>query len=67
MKARDVEIGGRYLARVNDTWTPVRIDRNANVVWTKAGPRHGGWLGTVLRTNQGVLIRTSARLRKETS
>ncbi len=55
MKKADVEIGGRYVAKVSGNMVAVRIDRESP---------HGGWDATNLTTGRAVRIRTAARLRR---
>ena len=55
MKKADVEMGGRYVAKVSGTLVAVRIDRESP---------YGGWDATNLATGRSVRIRTAARLRR---
>ena len=55
MKKADVEIGGKYIAKVSGTLVAIRIDRESP---------YGGWDGTNLATGRSVRIRTAARLRR---
>ena len=54
MKKAEVQIGGRYVAKVSGTLTTVRIDHE--------NP-HGGWDATNVATGRAVRIRSAARLR----
>lgn len=54
MKKTDVEIGGRYHAKVSGKIVVVRIDRESP---------YGGWDATNLATERQVRIKTAARLR----
>jgi len=55
MKKADVEMGGRYVAKVSGNLVAVRIDRESP---------YGGWDATNLTTGRAVRIRTAARLRR---
>lgn len=55
MKKADVEIGGRYVAKVSGNMVAVRIDRESP---------YGAWDATNLTTGRAVRIRTAARLRR---
>lgn len=54
MKAKDVTIGGTYLAKVSTKVVPVRIDRESP---------YGGWDATNLMTDRQVRIKSAQRLR----
>jgi hypothetical protein len=54
MKKADVQIGGRYVAKVSRL-TVVRIDREAST---------GGWIATNVETGRTVRVRSAARLRR---
>jgi hypothetical protein len=54
MKKKDIQIGGRYLAKVSGKLTVVRIDRES---------RYGGWDATNVATKRSVRIKSAARLR----
>ncbi len=54
MKKADVQIGSRYVAKVSNVLTVVRIDREAPT---------GGWFATNVETGCTVRIRSAARLR----
>jgi len=56
MKKSEVRVGGRYLAKVSGSLSPVRLDRE--------NP-HGGWDGTNLDTGRQVRIKSAQRLRGE--
>jgi len=58
MKKNEVEIGGRYVAKVSGSLTVVRIDRESP---------YGGWDATNVATGRSVRIRTAARLRSSDS
>lgn len=58
MKARDVEIGSVYTAKVSGRVVNVRI--------TAECP-YGGWYAVNELTNKTVRIRTAARLRRRVS
>ena len=55
MKKAEVEIGGRYVAKVSGSLVAVRIDRESP---------YGGWDATNLATGRAVRIRSAARLRR---
>lgn len=55
MKKADVEIGGKYVAKVSGHLVAVRIDRESP---------YGGWDATNLASGRSVRIRTAARLRR---
>jgi len=54
MKKNEVKLGGRYVAKVSDKLTLVRIDRE--------NP-HGGWDATNEKTGKPVRIKSAQRLR----
>ena len=54
MKKNEVKVGGRYVAKVSDKLTLVRIDRE--------NP-HGGWDATNEKTGKPVRIKSAQRLR----
>ena len=54
MKKHEVKVGGRYVAKVSDKLTLVRIDRE--------NP-HGGWDATNEKTGKPVRIKSAQRLR----
>lgn len=54
MKKRDVEIGGRYLAKVSDRIVAIRI--------TAESP-YGGWVATNEETKREIRIKSAQRLR----
>ena len=56
MKKNEVRIGGRYLAKVSGSVSPIRLD---------AESPHGGWDGTNLDTGRQVRIKSAQRLRGE--
>ena len=56
MKKAEIEIGGRYVAKVSGQLTVVRIDSEC---------QYGGWNATNIKTGRQVRIRTAARLRRE--
>ncbi|MGE4157627.1 MAG: winged helix-turn-helix domain-containing protein [Planctomycetota bacterium] len=56
MKKKEVKIGGRYLAKVSGSVSPVRLD---------AESPYGGWDGTNLDTGRQVRIKSAQRLRGE--
>lgn len=55
MKKKDVEIGGRYVAKVSGKLTTIQITREN---------RYGGWHAKNTETGRAVRIRTAARLRR---
>lgn len=55
MKKKDVEIGATYKAKISNSLTEVRIDREYHF---------GGWLATNLRTGRSVRIKSAAKLRE---
>ena len=69
MKAKDVKVGATYIVKVSGVLCPVRIDRECpDVSVGRPGTyqyRHGGWLGTNLKTGRGVRIRSASKLRRE--
>ncbi len=68
MKAKDVRIGGLYIAKVSGKLTTVRIDRvAADVQDSNHNWRIGGWHATNLATCKPVRIRSAARLRGPSS
>ena len=54
MKKHEVKVGGRYVAKVSDKLTLVRIDRE--------NP-HGGWDATNEKTGKALRIKSAQRLR----
>ena len=58
MKAKDVKLGGCYLAKISDRLTVVSIDRESP---------YGGWDATNLKTKRAVRIKSPAKLRRELS
>lgn len=58
MKARDVEIGGVYLAKVSGELVPVKIESACS---------YGGWYAQNLRTGRPIRIKSPLRLRKSLS
>lgn len=56
MKKAEVEIGGRYVAKVGDNLTVVRL--------TTASP-HGGWDAINEKTGRRIRIHSAAKLRGE--
>ena len=54
MKKSEVEIGGKYVAKVSGQLVAVRIDGESP---------YGGWNGTNLATGRSVRVRSAARLR----
>lgn len=56
MKAKQVAIGGKYIAKVGGKEAVVRIDR--------VSP-YGGWDATNIITGRSVRIRSPQRLRRE--
>jgi hypothetical protein len=54
MKKTDVQIGGRYLAKVSGSVVPVRITRESP---------YGGWDAVNETTERKVHIRSAQRLR----
>lgn len=56
MKKREVEIGGRYVAKVSGALTTVRIECESPF---------GGWDATNVRTGRAVRIRSPQRLRRK--
>ena len=58
MRKCDVEIGGRYVARISGLFVVVRID---------AESRYGGWDATNLRTRRAIRIRSAQKLRRRES
>jgi hypothetical protein len=54
VKKAQIEIGGRYFAKVSGRLQVVQID---------AVSPHGGWLATNVRTQRAIHIRSAARLR----
>jgi len=54
MKKHEVKVGGRYVAKVSDKLTLVRIDRE--------NPR-GGWDATNEKTGKAVRVKSAQRLR----
>ena len=67
MKAKDVKIGGTYIAKISGKLTTVRIDREAGEI--RVGRvdsyqfRHGGWHAVNVATGRPVRIRTAGKLR----
>lgn len=61
MKAADVEIGGRYIAKVSDKLVTVRLTEAHS---GGTGAREGGWWAINEATGKRVRIRTAARLRR---
>ena len=56
MKKTQVKIGGRYIAKVNNMLTVVRIvDEN----------RYGGWNAVNEQTGRQIHVRSAQRLRRE--
>lgn len=55
MKKAEVEIGGRYLARVSGSIEQIRITSPS---------QYGGWYAVNLRTGRTVRVKTAARLRR---
>lgn len=55
MKAKDVQIGQVYRAKVSGKITKVRIINES---------AHGGWEGVNLETGRKIRIKTGRRLRK---
>ena len=56
MKKNEVKIGSRYMAKVSDKVTVVRIDSES---------QYGGWNATNLMTGREIRIRSAQRLRRE--
>lgn len=56
MKKAQVEVGKVYVMKVSGQLTRVRLDSKSP---------YGGWVGTNLKTNREVRIRTAAKLRRE--
>lgn len=56
MKAKDVKIGGTYVAKVSGKLSKVRIVREST---------YGGWDAVNTSTNRAVRIKTAGRLRYE--
>ena len=56
MKKNEVMIGSRYMAKVSDKVTVVRIDSES---------QYGGWNATNLMTGREIRIRSAQRLRRE--
>lgn len=56
MKKAQVKIGGRYVAKVSDGLTTVRILRESP---------YGGWDATNEGTGRAVRVRSAQRLRSE--
>lgn len=56
MRAKDIQIGSVYTAKVSNRIVPVRIDRKADMPLK-------GWWGYNLATNRRILIQNAARLR----
>jgi len=54
MKKKDIEIGGKYIAKVSGKLAVVRIDSESV---------HGGWNATNVKTKRAVRIRSAQRLR----
>ena len=54
MKKNEIKVGGRYMSKVSDKLTVVRIDRE--------NP-HGGWDATNEKTGKPVRIKSAQRLR----
>ena len=71
MKRSDIEIGGRYTAKVSGQIVAVRItrDRGMNVrPWASSDPyaakeMHGGWDAINVATGRAIHIKTAARMR----
>lgn len=56
MKATEVKVGGRYIAKVSDTLTRVRI--------REPSPHGRGWIAVNETTGRDVRIKTAGKLRK---
>ena len=56
MKKKDIEIGGKYMAKVSNRIVPVRIDGESVF---------GGWNATNLVTTRPVRIKSAQRLRSK--
>jgi len=55
MKKADVEIGGKYIAKVSQRLVTVRIERESS---------YGGWDATNMDTGRLIRIRSAQRLRR---
>jgi hypothetical protein len=56
MKKAQIKIGGKYIAKISDKLTTVKIIGVCV---------HGGWNGINVQTGRMVRIRTAAKLRAE--
>jgi len=56
MKKNEIKIGEAYMAKVNDSDVPVRIDAEST---------HGGWDAKSLVTGRKVRIKTAQRLHRK--
>ena len=56
MLKKDVEVGRRYVAKISEKLTVVRLDEES---------RFGGWQATNVNTGRSVRIKTAAKLRRE--
>ena len=54
MKTKDIAIGGRYVAKVSDKLTTVKILQES---------QYGGWDAVNVATNKRIRIRSPQRLR----
>lgn len=61
MKARDIQIGGTYLAKVGGRIVPVRI--TGTFGWTAGKTFRDGYLATNQATGRHLRIKTAQRLR----
>ncbi|HSX21148.1 MAG TPA: hypothetical protein VLE97_00045 [Gaiellaceae bacterium] len=53
MKLKDVQVGGRYVAKVSGELTIVRLTREAS---------YGGWMATNEKTGREIHVRSAQRL-----